>query len=192
MCGSRRWGARWCRTTSACGGRWRRSSPRGHGRGRSATGCGASARRWSASGWWTAARWTRASSASTAVSLGSTACSRGSWNPSSVTSRTRSGGTPPDRNGIRMATTHDIVQKLWNLCHVLRDDGITYHQYVTELTYLLFLKMAEETKTEGRLPEGFRWRELVAADGVEQLAFYRRLLLELGSHADKRVEAIYA
>jgi type I restriction enzyme M protein len=91
-----------------------------------------------------------------------------------------------------MATTHDIVQKLWNLCHVLRDDGITYHQYVTELTYLLFLKMAEETKTEGRLAEGYRWRELVEADGVEQLAFYRRLLLELGSHADKRVEAIYA
>jgi type I restriction enzyme M protein len=91
-----------------------------------------------------------------------------------------------------MATTHDIVGKLWNLCHVLRDDGITYHQYVTELTYLLFLKMAEETKTEGRLPEGFRWRQLVAADGVEQLAFYRRLLLELGSHADARVQAIYA
>ena len=47
-----------------------------------------------------------------------------------------------------MTTTHDIVAKLWNLCHVLRDDGITYHQYVTELTYLLFLKMAEETETE--------------------------------------------
>jgi hypothetical protein len=41
--------------------------------------------------------------------------------------------------------TTDIVQKLWNLCHVLRDDGITYLQYVTELTYLLFLKMAQET-----------------------------------------------
>jgi hypothetical protein len=40
-----------------------------------------------------------------------------------------------------MPTTQDIVQKLWNLCHVLRDDGITYHEYVTELTYLLFLKM---------------------------------------------------
>jgi tRNA A37 methylthiotransferase MiaB len=44
-----------------------------------------------------------------------------------------------------MASTNDIVQKLWNLCHVLRDDGVTYHQYVTELTYLLFLKMAKET-----------------------------------------------
>jgi type I restriction enzyme M protein len=45
-------------------------------------------------------------------------------------------------------TTHDIVGKLWNLCNILKDDGVTYHQYVTELTYLLFLKMAEETGTE--------------------------------------------
>lgn len=36
--------------------------------------------------------------------------------------------------------TQEIVSKLWNLCNVLRDDGITYHQYVTELTYILFLK----------------------------------------------------
>lgn len=42
-------------------------------------------------------------------------------------------------------STQDIVQKLWNLCNVLRDDGITYHQYVTELTYILFLKMLDET-----------------------------------------------
>ena len=42
-------------------------------------------------------------------------------------------------------TNAEIVSKLWNLCNVLRDDGITYHQYVTELTYILFLKMAKET-----------------------------------------------
>ena len=41
--------------------------------------------------------------------------------------------------------THDIVCRLWNLCNVLKDDGVTYHQYVSELTYLLFLKMAQET-----------------------------------------------
>ena len=41
-------------------------------------------------------------------------------------------------------STQDIVQKLWNLCNVLRDDGITYHQYVTELTYILFLKMKKK------------------------------------------------
>lgn len=45
-------------------------------------------------------------------------------------------------------TTQEIVSKLWNLCNVLRDDGITYHQYVTELTYILFLKMAKETAAE--------------------------------------------
>lgn len=48
-------------------------------------------------------------------------------------------------------STQDIVQKLWNLCNVLRDDGITYHQYVTELTYILFLKMMEETGKEEEL-----------------------------------------
>lgn len=47
-------------------------------------------------------------------------------------------------------TNQEIVAKLWNLCNVLRDDGITYHQYVTELTYILFLKMAKETGTEDK------------------------------------------
>ena len=56
-----------------------------------------------------------------------------------------------------MNATSDIVQKLWSLCHVLRDDGITYLQYVTELTYLLFLKMMQETDQEAILPEGKRW-----------------------------------
>jgi type I restriction enzyme M protein len=53
-----------------------------------------------------------------------------------------------------MNATTDIVQKLWNLCHVLRDDGITYLQYVTELTYLLFLKMAQETGWKTNCPKG--------------------------------------
>ena len=48
-------------------------------------------------------------------------------------------------------STQDIVQKLWNLCNILRDDGITYHQYVTELTYILFLKMINENGTEEKL-----------------------------------------
>jgi type I restriction enzyme M protein len=91
-----------------------------------------------------------------------------------------------------MPSTQDIVQKLWNLCHVLRDDGITYHQYVTELTYLLFLKMARETETEGQLPAGRRWGDLVVKSGVEQLEFYRAMLVHLGSHGSERVQAIYA
>ena len=58
--------------------------------------------------------------------------------------------------------TQDIVAKLWNLCNVLKDDGVTFHQYVTELTYLLFLKMAKETGQEKQLPEEYRWDDLEA------------------------------
>ena len=54
-------------------------------------------------------------------------------------------------------TTRDIVAKLWNLCHVLRDDGVTYNEYVTELTYLLFLKMLQETGREDGCRSGYRW-----------------------------------
>ncbi len=88
--------------------------------------------------------------------------------------------------------TQDIVQKLWNLCHVLRDDGITYHQYVTELTFLLFLKMAKETKTDDQLPKGYRWDDLVKKDGTELLLFYKALLLHLGTHGSTRVQHIFA
>jgi type I restriction enzyme M protein len=58
--------------------------------------------------------------------------------------------------------THDIVAKLWNLCNLLKDDGVTYHQYVSELTYLLFLKMAQETGQEQGIPQQWRWQVLEA------------------------------
>jgi type I restriction enzyme M protein len=88
--------------------------------------------------------------------------------------------------------TQEIVQKLWNLCHILRDDGITYHEYVTELTYLLFLKMAKETDTEAPIPKGYRWEELTKREGIELLDFYKKLLLELQRKGSKRVNAIFA
>lgn len=88
-------------------------------------------------------------------------------------------------------TTQDIVQKLWSLCHVLRDDGITFHQYLTELTYLLFLKMAKETGTEDRLPAGYRWDDLESVDDTERLNFYQEMLAELGSNSSMQVKAIY-
>ena len=78
-------------------------------------------------------------------------------------------------------STHDIVQKLWNLCNVLKDDGVTYHQYVTELTYLLFLKMAKETETEGQLPKGYRWDDLEQKAAPDRLELYREALVKLGS-----------
>jgi type I restriction enzyme M protein len=86
----------------------------------------------------------------------------------------------------------DIVQKLWSFCDILRDDGISYHQYVTELTLLLFLKMAKETKSEKRIPTEFRWDELTAKEGIHQYNFYRKLINELGQAADPLVAAIYA
>ena len=88
-------------------------------------------------------------------------------------------------------TTTEIVQKLWNLCNVLRDDGITYHQYVTELTYILFLKMAEETGAQDKIPEGYRWADLTAKKGIQLHQFYRKLLLELGTKGKNRIQQIY-
>ena len=85
----------------------------------------------------------------------------------------------------------EIVSKLWNLCNVLRDDGITYQQYVTELTYILFLKMCKETNTEGAIPEKYRWSELVSRQGIELKHYYKELLENLGENCTGRVREIY-
>lgn len=73
-----------------------------------------------------------------------------------------------------LKTTHDIVAKLWSLCHILRDDGVSYNEYVTELTFLLFFKMMAETGREDVLPKGYRWGELTRRTGLEQLDYYKR------------------
>ncbi len=79
----------------------------------------------------------------------------------------------------------DIVQKLWNYCHVLRDDGMSYGDYVEQLTYLLFLKMADErTKAphnqKSMVPEKYNWPSLLRRDGDELFDHYRRILENLG------------
>jgi type I restriction-modification system DNA methylase subunit len=71
-----------------------------------------------------------------------------------------------------MNPSSDLVNKLWRLCALLRKDGVTYQQYVTELTYLLFLKMMAELKREDRIPAGMRWKDLAAASS--SLAFIAR------------------
>ena len=81
------------------------------------------------------------------------------------------------------ATT--IVQRLWNYCNVLRDDGVSYGDYVEQLTYLLFLKMADEqTKPPfdkpSTIPAGYDWPSLAAKDGDELEIHYRHILEELG------------
>lgn len=88
-------------------------------------------------------------------------------------------------------TTQEIVAKLWNLCNVLRDDGITYHQYVTELTYILFLKMAKETGAEKDIPASCRWDVLAGKSGIELAHAYRQILTELGENGTGRVREIY-
>lgn len=88
-------------------------------------------------------------------------------------------------------TTQEIVSKLWNLCNVLRDDGITYHQYVTELTYILFLKMAKETGVEEQIPEEYRWNTLISKSGIELKKHYKELLNHLGDECTGRVREIY-
>ena len=89
-------------------------------------------------------------------------------------------------------TNQEIVAKLWNLCNVLRDDGITYHQYVTELTYILFLKMAKETGTDDKIPEKYRWDRLAEKDGLALKKFYEDLLRELGEKGTGRIQEIYS
>ncbi|HGI7036457.1 TPA: N-6 DNA methylase [Klebsiella oxytoca] len=103
-------------------------------------------------------------------------------------------------------SNNEIVQKLWNLCDVLRDDGINYSDYVTELVLLLFIKMVHEnteaeTLDKHILPEGCRWSDLNSKSGLNLLNDYKQILLKLSTgkdaegklvHADPLITAIYA
>jgi type I restriction enzyme M protein len=78
-----------------------------------------------------------------------------------------------------------IIQRVWNYCNVLRDDGVSYGDYVEQLTYLLFLKMADEqTKPPfnkpSEIPQGLDWQSLITKDGTELEIQYRHLLDALG------------
>lgn len=93
-----------------------------------------------------------------------------------------------------MNPSAELVNRLWRLCALLRKDGVTYQQYVTELTYLLFLKMASEQKDESRIPEAYRWGALKAANEAEVLNVYKRALIDLGDVtkvSDRSVVAIF-
>lgn len=78
-----------------------------------------------------------------------------------------------------------IVQRVWNYCNVLRDDGVSYGDYVEQLTYLLFLKMDhEQTKPpynkESKIPKKLNWSTLISKDGDELEVQYRHILDSLG------------
>ena len=84
--------------------------------------------------------------------------------------------------------TQQVVQKLWNYCNILRDDGMSYGDYVEQLTYLLFLKMAYErgqlpfasSSQDSRIPEDCSWKSLLDRDGAELEEHYRHILETLG------------
>jgi type I restriction enzyme M protein len=81
---------------------------------------------------------------------------------------------------------NQIVQKLWNYCNVLRDDGMSYGDYVEQLTYLLFLKMADERANapynqSSPIPDKYSWRSLLKKDGDELFDHYRHSLEKLGN-----------
>lgn len=86
-----------------------------------------------------------------------------------------------------------IIQKIWSLCNILRGDGITYYQYVSELSYLLFLKIAQENGSEKLIPKGFRWADLESHEEEGLLGFYQEMLTHLGANVENEViKAIYA
>ncbi len=86
-----------------------------------------------------------------------------------------------------MSDSATIVQKLWNYCSVLRDDGLSYQDYIEQLTFLMFLKMADEQtrppfNRASIVPDGLDWQSLVRLDGDELDVHYRHILVELGKH----------
>src|SRR5438067_5059221 len=80
-----------------------------------------------------------------------------------------------------MSDAPQLVQKLWNYCNILRDDGLSYGDYVEQLTFLLFLKMAHERTQPpynhpAIIPDEYDWPSLVELDGIPLEQHYRRTL----------------
>lgn len=79
----------------------------------------------------------------------------------------------------------NLVSKVWNFCHMLRDDGVSYGDYLEQLTYLIFLKMADEYSRppwnrDVGIPEPYNWQSLKTRKGAELEGHYIELLRELG------------
>ena len=81
-----------------------------------------------------------------------------------------------------------IVQRLWNYCNVLRDDGMSYGDYVEQLTYLLFLKMDDENVhmlgKPGTIPDEYNWASLRSLSGDELESHYRQILTAFEQGSD--------
>lgn len=91
-------------------------------------------------------------------------------------------------------SAEEIANKLWNLCNVLRDDGVTYHQYLNELTYILFLKLSEVKDFADQIPEEYQWQYFVnESDNAEAFARYREFLATVSDKTKSAsIKEIYA
>ena len=92
------------------------------------------------------------------------------------------------------ANTQSLTKKVWNLATTLAGQGIGFTDYITQLTYLLFLKMDDENvQTFGEdsaIPEGYRWADLIDLDGLDLVKQYEATLEEL-SGQDNLIGTIY-
>ncbi|WP_245601762.1 type I restriction-modification system subunit M [Hamadaea tsunoensis] len=97
------------------------------------------------------------------------------------------------------AETNSLVAKLWNYCTVLRDDGLSTIDYVEQLSYLLFLKIADEQYRNDLsdapkriVPENLDWSSLIAKQGEELERHYRHVLIELAKYPHTNLGTIFA
>ena len=105
----------------------------------------------------------------------------------------------PAKTAQAVAQTNTLVAKLWNYCNVLRDNGMSTIEYVEQLSYLLFLKMVDESEDdpwEGRdmsavVPAEYNWKSLAGKRGVELEKHYRAVLENLGSRPETTIGTIF-
>lgn len=90
-------------------------------------------------------------------------------------------------------SAEEISNKLWNLCNVLRDDGVTYHQYLNELTYILFLKLSDVKGFTEQIPEEYQWETLKGLkDNKELFDRYREMLATISTKSNNEtIREIY-
>ncbi|UTW65393.1 N-6 DNA methylase [bacterium SCSIO 12643] len=90
-------------------------------------------------------------------------------------------------------SAEEISNKLWNLCNVLRDDGVTYHQYLNELTYILFLKLSDVKNFTDQIPQEYQWETLKAIKDNKQLFdTYRDMLANISAKSNNAtIKEIY-
>ncbi|PFD04463.1 N-6 DNA methylase [Bacillus cereus] len=86
----------------------------------------------------------------------------------------------------------DISIDLWNIANVLRDDGVSYHRYIQELTNILFLKFIGKLGIENQIPQRYTWDELASRNGMELYNLYKELLLYLDENGEGVVKEIYS